>query len=167
VAGIVALMLQRDPSLTPENVRTILQQTATAVPGAAVNIQGAGRINALAALLATPDPLGCVVIMPNGAMVPCDQVEDASLSMMAYPNPSAHSMRLSFATPQRQRVNLAIYDVGGRRVRTLEDGEVIAGVHSSEWDGADASGRVMPSGLYFARLMTAAGTRAIRLVVSR
>ncbi|MCC6652986.1 MAG: T9SS type A sorting domain-containing protein, partial [Candidatus Eisenbacteria bacterium] len=99
--------------------------------------------------------------------VPCDQVEDLSLAMMAYPNPSQSGMRLSFSLSQRQRVHLAVYDVGGRRVRTLLDGEAAAGVHSNEWDGADAGGRALPSGLYFARLMTAGGTRAIRLVVSR
>ena len=167
VAGIAALMLQRNPSLTPENVRTILQQTATVIPGAASDIQGAGRINALAALQGTPDPLACVILMPNGTTVPCDQVEDLSLAMMAYPNPSARGMRLSYSLSQRQRVNLAVYDVGGRRVRTLMDGEAAAGVHSNEWDGADAGGRALPSGLYFARLITASGTRAIRLVVSR
>lgn len=167
VTGIVALMLQRDPSLTPENARTILAQTATVVAGAAPNIQGAGRVNALAALQATPDPLGCVVMMPNGTTVPCDQVEDGARAMMAYPNPSNAGVRLSFTTSSRQRVNLSLYDVGGRRVRTLQDGQVDAGVHSLNWDGNDATGRSLASGLYFARLMTPAGTRSIRLVVSR
>lgn len=167
VTGIVALMLQRDPSLTPENARTILAQTATVVAGAAPNIQGAGRVNALAALQATPDPLGCVVMMPNGTAVPCDQVEDGARAMMAYPNPSNAGARLSFTTAARQHVNLSLYDIGGRRVRTLQDGEVDAGVHSLNWDGNDASGRSLASGLYFARLMTPAGTRSIRLVVSR
>ncbi|MBI5170105.1 MAG: S8 family serine peptidase [Candidatus Eisenbacteria bacterium] len=167
VTGIVALMLQRDPSLTPENVRTILSQTATVVAGAAPNIQGAGRVNALAALQATPDPLGCVVMMPTGAMVPCDQVQDGARAMMAYPNPSSSGARLSFTTATRQRVNLSLYDVGGRRVRTLQDGEVEAGVHSLDWDGDDSAGHALASGLYFARLITPAGTRSIRLVVSR
>ena len=87
--------------------------------------------------------------------------------MMAYPNPSNAGARLSFTTSSRQRVNLSLYDVGGRRVRTIQDGEVDAGVHSLNWDGNDASGRSLASGLYFARLMTPAGTRSIRLVVSR
>ncbi len=166
VAGIAALMLQRNPSLTPENVRAILAQTATVVGGSLTDVQGAGRVNALAALQGTPDPLGCVTVLPNGLAVPCDQVADAR-AMMAYPNPSRGGAQLRFSIAARQRVHLALYDVGGRRVRTLQDGELEAGPHTFDWDGADGAGRSLASGIYFARMITPAGTRSIRLAVSR
>ncbi|MFN8586690.1 MAG: S8 family serine peptidase [Candidatus Eisenbacteria bacterium] len=166
VTGITALMLQRDPSLTPENVRTILAQSATVVSGAAPDIQGAGRVNALAALQATPDPLGCLVTLANGTTVPCDQA-DVRFAMMAYPNPSHGGAQLRFTSSVGQRAHLALYDIGGRRVRTLHDGWLGAGPQAFDWDGADAGGRAVASGIYFARLITPAGTRSIRMVVSR
>jgi len=56
------------------------------------------------------------------------------------------------------RVRLAVYDVMGRRVRTITDGELPAGGTEVRWDGRDANGTKVGSGVYFASL-TAAGTR--------
>ncbi len=50
VAGIVALMLEADPTLTPYEVKAILQETATNVPGMQSWEVGAGYVNAFAAL---------------------------------------------------------------------------------------------------------------------
>ena len=52
VAGVVALMLQANPSLTPAQVRAAITSTATAMPGYQVHQAGAGYINALAAVTA-------------------------------------------------------------------------------------------------------------------
>jgi flagellar hook assembly protein FlgD len=53
---------------------------------------------------------------------------------------------------QRRHVTLSVFDVAGRRVRTLVDGWMRAGPHSSRWDGRDDGGRAVASGVYFARL---------------
>jgi subtilisin family serine protease len=167
ITGIAALMLQRDPALTPENVRSILQQTATATGGNPNNVFGSGRVNALAALQATPDPLGCVVPLANGQLVPCDEVERLPMSLMAYPNPTPGQMRLAFTAPARTRVDLALYDIAGRRVRTLLRQELAPGAYSPEWKGDDDRGRLLPSGVYFARLISDSGMRTIRLLLRR
>lgn len=56
------------------------------------------------------------------------------------------------------RVTLAIYDVSGRTLRRLVAAPLAAGIHRAVWDGRDARGREVPSGIYFARL--SAGGRA-------
>jgi minor extracellular serine protease Vpr len=167
VTGIVALMLQRDPALTPENARAILEETADHVGGVPNNTFGYGRIQALQALLATPDPLQCTVALPNGALVRCDEVASQPLSLMAYPSPAAGSMRFSFTAPARETMRLVLYDLLGRRVRTLIDGMVEPGVQSPRWEGDDDQGRPVPSGVYLARLVTPDATRSIRLVLAR
>ena len=48
---------------------------------------------------------------------------------------------------------MAIYDQQGRRVRDLVAGALPSGVHEVNWDGRDAAGRQVPSGLYFYRLL--------------
>jgi flagellar hook capping protein FlgD len=164
----VALMLQRDPALTPENARAILQQTAQPAGGAVPNNDfGAGRVRALQALQNTPDPLDCVTTLPNGLKVRCDLVAEQPFALMAYPTPAAGSLRLRFTSPTRGRVHLALYDLLGRRVRTLIDGVVDAGDLTRVWDGVDEGGRTMPSGVYFAKLVTPGATRSIRFVLAR
>jgi len=52
-------------------------------------------------------------------------------------------------------VNLSVYDVTGRRVRTLAVDSYRAGPWSVVWDGRDDRGQQSPSGIYFVRLVAA------------
>ncbi len=73
------------------------------------------------------------------------------------PNPFNPSTTIRFTVPQSGNVNIAIYDATGRHVRTLVDGHIDAGYHEVVWDGTDALGRQVSSGVYLCRL---ARTRA-------
>ncbi len=68
------------------------------------------------------------------------------------PNPSRGDVRIRFAVPVVQDARVEIFDVTGRRIRTLSEGAHAAGVHDVYWN-RDASGgdRVSP-GIYFVRL---------------
>jgi len=68
------------------------------------------------------------------------------------PNPFVSSTRIAFTLPQRGRARLDVYDVAGRRVRTLADGELAAGRHDLAWDGRDDGGRRVAAGSYRYRL---------------
>ena len=81
-----------------------------------------------------------------------------------YPNPFNPSTVLRYALPQAGQVSLRIYDVRGAEVLTLVDGMQSAGRQSAMWHGVDASGRVVPAGLYFARL-EAAGFSQVRKMI--
>lgn len=72
------------------------------------------------------------------------------------PNPFNPTTRITFSVPRVSLVNLRIYDVAGRRVRTLiEHARVEASAaREVEWDGRDDAGRAMPSGIYFYELRT-------------
>lgn len=55
--------------------------------------------------------------------------------------------------PATATVNLGIYDVAGRLVRSLLAGETLsAGAHEQEWNGRDDAGRDQAAGLYLYRL---------------
>ncbi len=70
-----------------------------------------------------------------------------------HPNPFNPSTTISFAVPENAgQVTLAIFDVSGRMVRTLESGSLSAGSYSRQWNGRDAQGRAVSSGTYFYRL---------------
>jgi flagellar hook assembly protein FlgD len=68
---------------------------------------------------------------------------------------------LHYSLPYDGEVELAIYDLLGRRVRTLESGFKTAGEYVMKWNGVDEKGRSVASGVYFYRLQASApnGTR--------
>jgi hypothetical protein len=82
-----------------------------------------------------------------------------------YPNPFNPVTRIEYKLPgNRTRVSVVVYDVSGRKVRTLVNGEKDAGRHVVDWDGRDEGGRPVGSGVYFYR-MVAAGFSDVRKMV--
>ncbi|MCP4546379.1 MAG: hypothetical protein GY835_07930 [bacterium] len=69
-----------------------------------------------------------------------------------HPNPFNPSTTLRFTLVEGGPIRLVVFDTGGRLVRILGEGVFEAGEHSVRWDGRDASGRPVASGLYLARL---------------
>jgi hypothetical protein len=60
---------------------------------------------------------------------------------------------VEFSLPQDAQVELAVFDVAGRRLATVESGSLVAGVHQRTWDMSGAT-----KGLYFVRLRAGAVT---------
>ncbi len=71
-----------------------------------------------------------------------------------HPNPFNPSTTIRFTLPEAVMVELSVYDCSGRRVQVLWTGRLPAGPHSRIWDGRDAAGRLLASGVYLARLST-------------
>jgi lysophospholipase L1-like esterase len=69
-----------------------------------------------------------------------------------FPNPFNPSTTLAFALPYRARAALRVYDVRGRLVRELVNGDFPVGMHRLSWDAKDGSGLAVPGGVYVARL---------------
>lgn len=69
-----------------------------------------------------------------------------------WPNPSSGPTSFRFALPTAAAVSLEVFDVRGRRVRTVVDGRLPAGVREITWDGADHGGRRVAHGQYLAKL---------------
>jgi len=84
------------------------------------------------------------------AQVPQAPTQAPSL-LPARPNPFRESTEIALVLPSETRVSLRIFDVQGRLVRTVVEGSLIAGVHRLTWDGVDARGRAVGTGIYFAR----------------
>jgi len=82
-----------------------------------------------------------------GASVP----EDFALCPN-FPNPFNLNTCIRYELPRACRVRIAIYDLRGRTVTVLLDQEQEAGFCSSIWDGRDASGREVGSGVYICRM---------------
>lgn len=95
---------------------------------------------------------------------PVPAVTDFSLHP-AVPNPFNPETRLSFTLERTESVVLAIYDLAGKRVRSLVAGVTEAGHHAVTWGGEDARGVRMASGVYLARLETPRAVEVRKLVM--
>ncbi len=84
-----------------------------------------------------------------------------------HPNPFNPSTTIRFVIPERARVRLAVYDIAGRHVVTLLDDIRDAGVHSVQWNGLDAEGGAVASGVYVSRLDAGARRAARKMVLLR
>ncbi|MBM4116478.1 T9SS type A sorting domain-containing protein [bacterium] len=102
---------------------------------------------------------------PNGQPDGADLAPARTALAGAYPNPFNPSTAIRFALAQPERVHLEVFDLGGRRVRTLVDGPLPAAQHEAIWDGADAVGHRLPSGVYFARLVAGDYRASAKLVL--
>jgi hypothetical protein len=68
------------------------------------------------------------------------------------PNPFNPMTTISFRLPESGRTTLLIYDVAGKRIKTLVNDEVEAGDHQVTWHGTDDSGRQVAAGIYLYQL---------------
>jgi hypothetical protein len=82
-----------------------------------------------------------------------------------YPNPFNPSTMIEYRLPEKAQVRIEIYDTAGRRVACVMDGEQGAGPHSVMWDGKDATGRAVSSGVYFYRLTAGRKTISRKMVL--
>jgi len=69
-----------------------------------------------------------------------------------HPNPFNPSTAIEFKLPARRHVRLGIYNLDGRLVRNLLDGDLPAGEHVVTWNGRDDAGRDVASGTYLYRI---------------
>ncbi|MCZ7555060.1 MAG: M4 family metallopeptidase [Bacteroidia bacterium] len=84
-----------------------------------------------------------------------------------YPNPFNPSTRISFTIAQRAHAKLTVHDMLGRTVKTLADGVLDKGQHTTMWDGRDATGISLPSGVYLYRLQSDGSILTRRMVLAQ
>lgn len=167
ITGIVALMLQRNRYLTYENVWNFLTVTARPVGPSPNNTFGAGKVDALNALLAVPPSVDCQTLGKT-AGIDCDGniLGDYRL-INAYPNPFNPATSIVFRIGRREKATLIVFDMLGRQVKTLLNEELPAGIHQVVWDGTDENSHNVASGMYYARLVTPSASASSRLVLIR
>ncbi|MCK4537308.1 MAG: T9SS type A sorting domain-containing protein [Candidatus Krumholzibacteria bacterium] len=84
-----------------------------------------------------------------------------------YPNPFNPATIIEYENVTSGKVELAIYDVTGRRVRTLVNRHEEPGIHRTKWNGKNDNGKSVSSGVYFLRYKTGIYSASARLVLVR
>jgi hypothetical protein len=111
-----------------------------------------------------PEGEGCAVVGAGSA----ERARPRHLALRAIgSNPFRVRARVGLEVPDHTQVVLAVYDVGGRRVRLLMEGSLAPGRYTATWDGTDGSGRAAAAGVYFVRLQAGGGSASAKVVYLR
>jgi hypothetical protein len=96
----------------------------------------------------------CVTVESGSTGVPEDPILPRRLALFQNaPNPFNPTTAIRYDVPAGgAHLQIAVFDVRGRHVRTLVNGFVTAGRERVTWDGRDARGQAVATGVYFARM---------------
>lgn len=97
-----------------------------------------------------------VVVTTNAVSIePKDNLQPGTFMLLQnYPNPFNPSTTIEFVMEEAGPVNLSIYDISGKVVRTLANGVLAPGRKTLKWDATDNSGNIVAPGVYFYSLRT-------------
>lgn len=84
-----------------------------------------------------------------------------------FPNPFTSQVSIPITVSSTGNVNISVYDISGRQVRSLSSGELAAGSHTVSWRGTDDTGTMMGSGVYFVMVRTADASVTSKVVLAR
>ena len=101
------------------------------------------------------------------ATPPVVQTRSAAALYPNTPNPFNPATVIRFQLFEAGRVRLEVFDLRGRRVKTLVDATKPAGVYSLRWDGRDDSQRSVASGVYVSRLRVNGVSESRRMTLVR
>lgn len=96
-----------------------------------------------------------------------EDVHLGEIRLRTFPTPFDHTAIISYSLPQPGVAELGIYDLAGRRVRSLVLGPQPAGDGQAAWDGRDDAGKKSPDGLYLCRLESHGISTSSHLVLTR
>jgi hypothetical protein len=93
--------------------------------------------------------------------------EGAGVRLAAgFPNPFRARTRIRFELPEEGVVRVGVFDLHGRKVRTLVSGEVLGtGTHEVAWNAAGDDGVHQSPGIYFIRVETRGETRSRKVIL--
>ncbi len=152
VAASAVLVLQADSSLTRLEVESLLEQYAyrDEFTGPDFNDTwgyGKVRVDELVSYLGVPANQGRVAL-------------PVAMQLTAYPNPFNSTVALRMELPTREWVDLRVYDLLGREVATIYQGNSGPGVQRFIWQAQD-----VPSGIYWIKAKTGQAQLAQKVVV--
>ncbi len=92
-------------------------------------------------------------------------ISSAFFDVKAYPNPFNPDVRLDFTLLNPMKVDLAVYNLRGQKVRQICHDRIPAGRHSFSWNGRDANAQSVGSGVYFVRINAGNNTQIHKILL--
>jgi hypothetical protein len=151
VSGVVALLLEANPQLTPPQVKDILAETAIVdsytgvIPATGSTTWGFGKVNAYAALKRTLETVG-ITHYPS------------PLSCMLYPNPGSGSYFIQLNSDKTEQMEISVFDVNENSV-SVQKWNVVAGTNTTSVSLNDSS-----AGIYIVKVTSSGRQATVRVV---
>ena len=119
----------------------------------AVKGEGVARAEQLAQSVPVTIDIELIVELPSGVIGVADRTPPlTNVEVSSWPNPFNPFTTIGYSIPKAGVVYVRVYDVKGRLVRTLVNGYKSSDQHVVTWDGCNAGGAPVASGIYFVRL---------------
>jgi len=160
VAGVAALLVQKYPGISVGDLKNLIAQTADDEGANGHDpYYGRGFLNARRAVTEGPAPQAAA--SPERKMETAVAV--ARVELVIARNVGSVP-EISFTLPTASQAKVELFDVAGRKVAVLFNGQANAGRTPLSWSGRDSGGDALRAGAYFARL-TAGGVQQARQIV--
>ncbi len=154
VTGVAALLKSWKKGASPASLKNMLKASSDKLGDVPGNDRffGEGRVNAYEAL-------GLWRTRENGveeqdvlADFSSETPEQFAISQN-YPNPFNPTTEINFQLASSANVHIAVYDMMGRQIDTLVDQNMAAGSYTATWNGRDAGGNQVASGVYLYKIV--------------
>lgn len=157
VTGVAALLKSWKKGATPQQLKNMLKASASKLgetPGDDAFF-GQGRVDAQAAL-------GLWRTRENGVAATDNLVASAGFETETpasfaieqnYPNPFNPVTAINFHLAEQADVHVTVYDMMGRQIATLVNQSMVAGSYTTSWNGKDAGGQAVASGVYLYKIV--------------
>lgn len=164
--GPVEVCITYNPATVqgPESGLQLLHYDETAMPPGWVDVTTS--IDEIANVICGSTPsLSPFIVVEGDPTDASEHLPTAHRLLANVPNPFNPTTRIQYELANSERAQLEILDAAGRHVRTLLNARVEPGRHEVEWNGQDANGRRVASGVYFYRLRAGSFVSTRRMVL--
>jgi serine protease AprX len=156
LAGVAALILDANPWVTVSQIDEVIETTALELgPAGKDNSYGAGRVDAYEAVLAA-----LALGVENSSQAA--GIHGLTVSRVS-PNPAGAFASFTVYSAEPGRLDVSVYDLQGRLIARIEDGETAAGMHLFRWTISPS----VSNGVYFIRAAAEGSTAVSRFTVLR
>jgi len=153
VAGIVGMMLQVNPTLTPDEVKSIINSTAITdfftgtLPASGSNTWGHGKINAYGAIKS--------IVKEESVQ----SVNMSPLDCVLFPNPNKGTFTINYTSKGNEQIAVQVFDISGRTVNS-QYWNVQQGVNSKQFGISN-----LANGVYFAKVQSTQGYSVMKITI--
>ncbi len=156
-----SINLPGGPGGCPEHLEILLTPLVAEAGSVVVNVTYIGEQTG-----GLPEPVHFLTVkaINSDALDVEDPPRAVNIPPKVYPNPFRASTTVRFTLSSPAPVDIRVFDVAGRVVRTIQTGELPRGSHEIQWDGRDERGIEVPAGLFFIRLQVGDRKHALRVL---
>lgn len=126
---------------------------------------GSGRILLSKVVIASPDAKSIAATLTN--LEWSELPEETATLGQNYPNPFNPATTIPYTIERESDVTMTVYDMAGREIRKVAEGQKTTGSYTAVWNGTDGQGFQVPSGVYLVRLQAGKEIQTKKMILTR